>query len=358
MIDVRGIRDDLTREWTRIGPFAVCELLGLRFRKESRQAVVRCPWVEERTPSCWIGIGPQGSIRVHCFGCGETRDVHALFAQVRGFEVTGSGFRNVLVHEAETLGRWDLVEALDAKGPFPATDAASCPIPASAPPRPESEREYLDRDGLLKFIGSCVCTDQVETVARHVRCRGLEPREVDVRGLAFGIPRSCLQLPRWARFRGQSWVETGHLLVLPVYNACGNVVGVRACRVVDGDSPKRLPPAGHKTGGLVMADAMGVEVLRAGRWPEWARSEPRVVIAEGEFDFLTWAVRTPLRCPPSHAVLGIYSGAWCPEVAARIPSGTRVAIWTDADPAGERYAAHIALTLGSRCLLIRGGIFG
>ena len=54
-------------------------------------------------------------------------------------------------------------------------------------------------------------------------------------------------------------------------------------------------------------------------------------------------------------MLGIFAGSWSNALAARIPTGTRVAIRTDHDDngAGDRYAELIARSLAGRCELRR-----
>jgi len=212
-------------------------------------------------------------------------------------------------------------------------------------------------DDAEELLGSCVRVDEDWQVSTYLRSRGLDPIDVAVRDLALALPKSCESLPPWARFRGRPWTETGHRLVLPVFDASGTVRSVRAWRVSDGDTPKRLPPSGHKAGGLVLLDSMGREAFRAGGWPSFSSSPPRFAIVEGELDFLTWAVRTPLNQSPAHAVVGIPgAGSWAPEIAAAIPDGAAIAVRTHHDLAGNDYAATIAASLQTRCQLLRGGV--
>ena len=76
-----------------------------------------------------------------------------------------------------------------------------------------------------------------------------------------------------------------------MFNRLGVLRSLRARRVVAGEGPKNLAPAGFFTGGLVMADALGRKLLATGQRPEsWPATVPlRIVVAEGEPDFLTWA---------------------------------------------------------------------
>lgn len=356
MADLSAIKAELALDWARIGPFATCDLLNLKYQRESnRCAFMCCPWHAERTPSCTITIGPEGTIRVHCFGCDQTWDVHSLFAQVNDLEISGSGFATLLLREAEVLTRWDIVEQLEGKRPEPRPyQPAPAPAIPRSDPQPEPERPLPDRNEVLDLVASCILVANEETVALHLRDRYIDPQGVDVRGLAYAIPDDIKHLPEWARYKGQTWLDTGHWLIIPVYNHTGSVVSVRASRVVPGDAPKRLPPAGCRVRGTIMADTMGQEMLKAGRWPEWATTEPRLIIAEGEPDFLTAALTTPLHQCPTCAVFGIFSGSWCKEIANRIPDKTKVLIWTDDDAAGRKYAKTIAESIGDRCQLIRG----
>ncbi len=100
-----------------------------------------------------------------------------------------------------------------------------------------------------------------------------------------------------------------------------------------------------------MADALTQQVLRTGAKPDWIPDPLLAVICEGEGDWLTYATWRALRDPsiPAFAVLGIVAGAWTEDIASRIPTGTRVNVWTDPDAAGDRYAAEIRRTLNSRC---------
>lgn len=80
-------------------------------------------------------------------------------------------------------------------------------------------------------------------------------------------------------------------------------------------------------------------------------SDGRLIVVEGEPDYLTWAGR----CEGQRmtAVLGITSGAWTPDLAARIPNGSRVIVRTDLDDTGNKYAEAIRASLMPRCKILR-----
>jgi hypothetical protein len=316
--------------------------LGVHPRDRQRQAAgltVRCP--KHGGVSCSVTRGQDGTVRVRCFGCGFSGDALTLIAEVHGLD-PGRNFREVLRTAAELARRWDLVEA----------PVASASRRQAGPPR-----TYPPSEQVSAFWGMCApCSDDAE-VASVLERRGLSASAIDDLGLARALPLDAT-LPPWARFRGQRertapWTETGHRLVLPVYDARGCMRSVRAWCVRETEDPKRLPPAGHRSAGLVLACAAGVALLHTGNAPE--RRSLRIVIAEGEPDFLTWATHFSDACIDVPVVLGVVAGAWSEELAARIPLGARVIVRTHHDVAGNRYAESICRTLSSRCAVLRAG---
>ncbi len=181
------------------------------------------------------------------------------------------------------------------------------------------------------------------------------------RGLAVGTPT-----PSWAVYGRKTWVEAGHRLIVLMFDSDGQIRSVRGIRIeltADADlptdttfneartaqaeriePPKRLPPKGHRADGLVMANRSAIRMLRR-------QVRPRtVIICEGEPDFLT-------RCSlnDEDVVLGIVSGSWGHDsaFAAAIPSGSDVHVLTHNDNAGDRYAADVSASIGSRCKVWR-----
>jgi hypothetical protein len=196
--------------------------------------------------------------------------------------------------------------------------------------------------------------------------RGIDPTTVEERGLARALPRNA-RMPRWAwapkgtEPAGGTWTALGYRLVVPLYDPTGAMVSVRARRVFapglepqDG-RPKALGPSGSELRGLVMADGLGRIMLSGAPQGDGNASTPRggLVIAEGEPDFLTWATRWSDANQDAPGVLGVVAGSWCDELAARVPDGTKTAVRTHLDDAGEKYAATIIRTLHPRCPTFR-----
>ena len=131
---------------------------------------------------------------------------------------------------------------------------------------------------------------------------------------------------------------------MPMFDGAGDLVSVRA-RNVAGGEPKAAPPLGWTAKGMVMANPLGQMALALGTWPWWA--ERKVMICEGEPDWLSWAARPVGR---SMAVLGLGgSGGWSSSIARGIPAGSRVLVRTHEDPAGDHYAEQIAAELEGLC---------
>lgn len=156
--------------------------------------------------------------------------------------------------------------------------------------------------------------------------------------------------PTFATFHKRSWSLTGHRVVIPAFDAAGALVSLRA-RVpfddVPDELPKELTPVGGAVKGTTLADDRGQRLLRG----ELQSLNGPVVILEGVTDFLAFVAAdlTRVSGPAAGAVFGTYSGAWTADLAARIPDGTSVRVWTDADDAGEMYWEKIHKTLAGRC---------
>jgi hypothetical protein len=287
-----------------------------------------CPSHDERNASCSVRTGPDGTIQLKCHACDLAGDALTLIGAAYGLS-TRTDFREILALGAELGGQ--LALAQEIRSGERATDRK--PLPA---PQPGPERDYPPFDEVSRLWLEAVRVSSDVEAWEHLRGRGIDPESVDGHGLAR-VVEPAAKLPQWARYGRRSWHETGHRLLVPVFAVDGQRLSVRAWRIVDGDTPKRLPPAGHRASPLVMANRGGWLMLAG-------RASPReLVIAEGEPDFLTAA--TTWDCP----TLGIVSGSWTESFARRIPSRTEVHLMPHRDEAGDRYAAQVIESLGDRC---------
>lgn len=336
-------------------PRTVVRLLGLAAgaKPQHRGVIVRCPAHEDRTPSCSVRVGDDGTIAVKCHACGFSSDVLGLVAQVERLHLVRE-FPEVLRRAGALAG-----VNLDRQA------VARAPRPPPPPPRP---RAFPPVDEVRDLWNACAPCEADLDVATWLRSRGIDVANVDRFSLARALP-PALDVPRWAAYRGDAaealpWSALGYRAIVPMYDAAGELRSVRARYVgpsVAGQ-PKALPPSGHATKGLVMLNPLAVMLFQVAAWrsrgsedalahggdgwPAW--SERRVLVCEGEPDFLSWAARSS--APSSLAILGIGgSGQWTETLAERIPDGGVALLRTDEDNAGDAYAVEIAATLRGRC---------
>jgi hypothetical protein len=320
-------------------PKKLAERLGLKLRPTPTGGMICCPVHAEKTPSCSLRKTDTG-VGVRCFGCGWTGDALHLVAAVEGLQIRN--FREVLARACELAGMPD--EARDVRGGAPAPPRAARPVMQPAP-----ERDYPPTAELEIFWSACVPVTEDPEVTGLLAGRGIDPHRVasDDAARALRPETHWSSVPPWARYRGQReaaepWTRTGHRLILPAFNALGERRSVRAWRVSGSDPAKRLPPSGCRASGLVIANRVAVRMLRGAVMPRM------VVICEGEPDALVRSIVNP-----DLAVLGLISGSWSTEFAARVPFGCEVVVRTHLDRAGEQYAEQVIGTLSGRARVRR-----
>lgn len=316
-------------------PRQLCERLGLLKGAKAQAGdgiSVCCPVHGERNPSCSITRGPDGTIRVKCFACDFATDALGLIAHVEGLSLR-SEFREVLARGAEFAGHLVLRDEILQGRAIPNRQRVEAPEPAPLP-------EYPPKPELDALWAATTPVADDPDAWEYLRGRGFAPERVDELNLARVVTEST-KTPPWASYARQSWVQTGHRLLVPMWDHHGCMVTVRGWRIVEGDSPKRLPPKGHRADGCVMANRLALGMLRG------QVSPLRLEIVEGEPDFLTACLAY------QRAVIGINSGSWNEDFARAIPRGTHVILSTHHDEAGERYAEKVAATLGNSVSLWR-----
>ncbi len=292
-----------------------------------------------------------------CFPCGASGDAIDLVAAKLG----GSRFRELgAARKAEVRAWCERFLRMDTKpaGASRSPGIASAPHAGPKPPPPRSEVLWL-------LNRACVPVWADDEVRGYLGRRGIDAVAVDDLSLALAL-RPGIELPRWARRDGAAWNESGHRLVVPLFDAEGVVRSVLARQVrampAEG-TPKTTFAIGGRSG-LVMACPFARSILAAGAVPTsselgawWPTDEGaprlRVIVCEGDSDWLATAVGPRARArwaddEYAPAVIGIESGAWTDAIAARIPDGAEVVIATDADKAGDEYAARVVRTLEQR----------
>ena len=302
-----------------------------------------CPLHGGRNPSFSVDTE---SLRWKCWSkCGTSGS--ALDYLNRGAKVKGRAFKEAVARAAELAG----VAMPD--GTRAAPPRARPPAPVRTKPEPPKRPPA---DELAELWGQAAPVTEDLEVLGWLDKRGLDHWEVNLRGLARVLPPNG-NLPQWAQFKGRPWNVQGYRLVVPVYGATGRMESVRVRSVLTElpkSKPKALPPTGFTVKGLAMADELGRAVLETGAFPSWWGGDvPEVRIAEGEPDFFTETLLWADNDPAAPAVLGMVSGSWTEELAARIPDGARVTLAVHNDDKGDGYAEEVRRTLAGRCELFR-----
>lgn len=322
-------------------PTRVLEALGLmgQGKARARQAagwMIRCVVHDDREPSCSVQQR-KGVLLWKCHSCGASGDVLHLVAAANNMKLE-SDFKSVLAAAARLAGLWHIVDQIEGRELRPLRQEF---VPPSVVE--EQPREWPSKAEVDALWSSCTAASDDPDVIAYLNSRAIDLDVVDGKDLARALPPRGA-LPPWAVCRGGTWRDVGYKLVIPVYDAGGDMRSVRVAMVTNGDGPKRRPPFGHKASELVMADAFALAMLRGDFKPY------KLLIVEGEPDYLS---RCQVTNDPHTAVIGIVSGSWSPAFAAKVPVGCRVSLRTDNNPAGDRYAEEIEATLWRRAFVYR-----
>jgi hypothetical protein len=321
-----------------VEPRDVAKLLGLEASREERQKW-KCP--RQGGTSLSLRVGRDGTLQVRCFGCDLAGDVFDLVAEVASLS-TRADFPALLRRTAELFGRWDLVDAIERP------ERLRAPLPQRRRlVVPTVEPEYPPPGELASLLAATIDIAGDAEARSMFEGRGLDVERIDDLSLVRVLPTDS-RVPAWA----VAWLTTGHRALVPVVDKSGEVRSVRAWRVCDGDTPKRVAPRGFQATGLVFACPFARALLAGAQL-----HEPRVVIAEGEPDALVWATTFSDADEDAPVVLGVVAGSWTHALAARIPLGAHVVIRTHHDAAGNRYADQIGRSLLGRCEVARSRPF-
>jgi hypothetical protein len=297
-----------------------------------------------------IGIRRDGA-GWRCFQCDEAGDALDFTA----WHVGGSRFRDLPEHRKLEVREWcSAWLGLDGPNQVAPQRPTISPLRAAEPEPPPSYPPLEEVEALWR---ECVRVDEVDEVAQWLTARRIDAQSVADRDLARALPLELTgHMPRWTWFRQGdhgprvTWHDAGYLLIAQMVDARGAVRSLLARCVREGVEPKSRAASGFERRGLVLACPLGRQVLASGRLPAWWPSDLplEVQICEGE---KKWCIRCTLHSDGdafAPVALGIESGSWTDELAARIPDGACVYIATDPDDAGAKYATKIVRSLYSR----------
>jgi hypothetical protein len=343
------------------GVAAAAQALGMNVGRHGDLAPCPACAAEKREARGWrgpVGMTPDGA-GWRCHRCGAGGDALALVAVARLDALPAPGDRDAwaaLRRVCQDLGLCSDVST--PRHPVRRNERADGSKPGRANPRPPAAE-------VAELWAACHAVTSDANVAGWLDSRKLAPalvaRTDDARALPAG------RLPDWARCCGRPW-SAGWRCILPAFDATGALVTLRARWTGAGAAPNGVKAAAASAGpgsagAAVLACSLGRKMLQTAAIPKASPPghAPTLVVAEGEPDWLSWRAsvaargetaedaREPHRAAPPALVLGVWAGAWTADIAARIPDGTRVVVATDADPAGDKYAALIHRTLRGRC---------
>jgi hypothetical protein len=282
----------------------------------------------------------------HCFQCEASGDAVDFVA----YHVGGQRFRDLDSFRREEVRAWFDPTSMIAVVP---------PKRLQRPPSVAWENAdcvYPPRDQVQQLWDSCVPVDHDDDALAYLAHRkilGIE--QLVAHDCVRALPEAAM-CPDWARFEGQTWTASGHRLVIPLYDFLGDMRSLVGRSVEREPRVKSVGAAGFQRRGLVMAATYAREMLVAGPQARMHRLEQfRLAVYEGEINWMLGVasgaddvIEEDFQPAAFRGALGIFSGSFTRDIASRVPRKTDVRIRTDADEAGEKYAAEITEQLNGR----------
>lgn len=324
---------------------------NVRFRERGRQWRAPCPLHNGNDPNFVVSTE---TLEWKCHSqCQEGGDAAAFIMKVEGLD-----FRGAVLELARRAG----VDTSPLTGePRPTMPPRPKPI-VRAVVVEKNEPTYPPAHEVAALWAACTRVDDVPEVRSWLleqRC--IDPTAVADRDLARAAPTRLGSLPSWAGFGGEdgkpwrSWPSVGLRLIVPLYDHHGRMRSVlfrRAFETGESWPPKSMGAKGFDRVGLAMACPFARQLLEERQWPAWwlEGALRKIVVAEGETDFLTYAAEESDAGEAVAAVIGGFSGSW--SLLAHVPAQSVLVVQTHGDRAGARYASEILAAVMPRW---RGG---
>ncbi len=339
------------------GVVVVGPALGLHWKREGveRNGLTPCPVcnAEDRTTAHHEDKrrGPIGLRRDRlgwvCHVCGAQGDAVSLAAAVATGKVKPD------------RGDWAEVEArCKAAGLIGPNAKPATPRPKPAPMRypPPDELRELWSQGCPVDLDTDVC------LWMSGRPTPLDPgRVADLCPGVIALPATAT-VPKWA----VHWPQSGHRLLVPLYDAGGKWRSVQARAVVEHKRKSLNPGQDFEVTGLVIADGLARLMLQRGELGDGTPiaehlrhiSEGGVqgvglVIREGAPDYLMERISYSDADADAPAIVGVGSGSWKQGHADKVPDGCVVRVATHDDATGEKYAKEIYQTFTGRSVTLK-----
>ena len=307
---------DVRRDGASFGPCPGC---GVERRNNPGRPV-------DRRGRCRVSKGYWACCSNGTDGCGANGDAVALVSLVLTGDCTWT-----------TGPTGDAIRAWYASnGWCIAADGQMLPIErrrAIAAPVPEGPLSHPDPGEVAQVWSHSPNVADDPEVAAYLRGRGFDPAAIAELDLARALPTAGA-LPAWAWRGRQSWRDSGHRLIVPLWAPDPAVPGLlrmaslhaRCVRACDAGL-KAASPKGHVIKGFVMA-------ARANALCD-GDARQLLTICEGVPDFIAWALQP---ATARGALLGGISGSASAEILALVPSAWTVAVATHADLGGDQQA--------------------
>ena len=350
----------LRRAVTDVASVVATLQLGEGAKRQPGGAVVRCPWHAEKTASCSITNGPDGTIRARCFGCDASGDLLSLAAAVYGLDMRG-GFPETLRRVAEDFRLWSVVLELTKERPsgngLQMAPRATCNgFKSTPPPPPLPVVDPAIYDALTSaLLERCPIGDEPDARA-YLEARGVFA-DAEARGFGALPSSKGAQLealaPLAREFGADTLVRAGlvkaapggvwapaHRLLIPWRDRNGRILSVQ--RRLIGPSSKDGPPKYLFPRGLAMpGEPFGADTFEgAFELLKHRRSPIEVAFVESAIDALAMTALARRHGAPRIA-LGLPSASTWRSEWARFATGLRAIVATDADAAGEKVALRI-----------------
>lgn len=294
-------------------------------------------WIPNSDPTGW-----------KCWQC----SAHGDAIDFVSYELHGLRYRELSdASKAEVRGWFELC---DPSGPsLPPPRASKRP---SGPGVANAFSSYPPRHEVEAFWDACVSVDRDDDALAYLAHRGLLPIEPLLEHEAVRVLPMGATCPDWARLDERPWWQTGHRLIVPLYDWRGDLRSFIARSVEFEPVIKSAGLSGYNRRGLIMAGTYGRQMLASGAGGYMHRDDRfRLSIFEGEINWLRGMARgtdcvVEERFLPVafRGALGIFSGSFTEDVASRVPDRTNVVIATDDDKQGHEYGAQIQRQLGDR----------
>lgn len=343
--DAARIRDALR------DPEALCDALGLTgeglgrtwFRDGFNRVRVPCPWHPERTGSCSVSLGADGTVRVRCFGCDATGDALSLVAAALSLDARRD-FGRVLAAAAQIAG----VEGPRSALPFPRRAPVAVARPVSPPVETPIEGGEGSVDLVVAALRELAPVTSSSRAMQYLRSRGI------AQGAALGwiaLPSTVAELDALRRLV----VER---VGVEAWSACGLAMPSGAFKSLWRDRVVTPWEAPNGVAETMVGRAMGDDEPRyaglPGRRPRWPwgvadlveLAGPRTAVAfvEGAIDAVSFNLLAQRRDGDVIA-LGIPGVSnWLPEWAA-LARGRHAVVALDGDKAGQSAIDRVSKSL-------------